>query len=81
MVEQYELAEEMLAGKTWFFGDRFSCADAYFYWAFRRGAAFGSDLSRFKNCVAHRQRVEQRDSVRALLAHEEQVKAEFARSA
>ena len=81
MVEQYELAEEMLAGKTWFFEERFSCADAYFYWTFRRGAAFGADLSRFKNCMAHRQRMEQRASVKALLAHEEQVKAEFARAA
>ena len=80
MVEQYELAEEMLAGKTWFFEERFSCADAYFYWTFRRGAAFGADLSRFKNCMAHRQRMEQRASVQALLAHEEQVKAEFARA-
>ena len=78
MVEQYELAETMLAGKTWFF-DRFSCADAYFYWTFRRGGAFGADLSRYKNCIAHRQRIEQRDSVKALLAHEELVKAEFAR--
>ena len=81
MVEQYELAEEMLAGKTWFFEERFSCADAYFYWTFRRGAAFGADLSRFKNCMAHRQRMEQRASVQALIAHEEQVKAEFARAA
>ncbi|MDI9330883.1 MAG: glutathione S-transferase family protein [Alphaproteobacteria bacterium] len=81
MVEQYELAEKLLAGKNWFFNERFSCADAYFYWTFRRGDAFGGDLSRFKNCIAHRQRMEQRPSVQALLAHEEQVKAEFARAA
>ena len=68
MVEQYELAEELLEGKTWFFDNR-------------RGAAFGNDLSRFKNCLAHRQRMEQRASVKALLAHEDQVKAEFAKSA
>ena len=49
--------------------------------ALGRGAAFGADLSRFKNCMAHRQRMEQRASVQALLAHEEQVKAEFARAA
>ena len=78
MIEQYELAEEMLVGKTWFFSDRFSCADAYFYWTFRRGAAFGADLSGFKNCTAHRQRMEQRHSVQTLMAYEEKVKAEFA---
>jgi glutathione S-transferase len=77
MVEQFELAEQMLAGKTWFFGERFGCADAYFYWTFRRGGAFGADLSRFVNCTAHRARVEARASVKALLAHEEAVKAKF----
>jgi glutathione S-transferase len=81
MLEQYELAEAMLAGKTWLIGEQFSCADAYFYWTFRRGVAFGNDLSRFKNCIAHRQRMEQRDSVKDLLAHEERVKAEFAKAA
>lgn len=77
MVEQFELAEQMLAGKTWFFGDRPGCADAYFYWTFRRGAAFGGDLSGLPNCAAHRQRMESRDSVKALIAHEEAVKARF----
>ena len=43
--------------------------------------AFGGDRSAFKNCQAHRQRMEQRASVQALLAHEDQVKAEFARTA
>ena len=70
-------AEQMLAGKTWFFGERFGCADAYFYWTFRRGSAFGADLSRFANCTAHRARVEARASVKALFAHEEAVKAKF----
>ncbi len=79
MVEQFELAEQMLAGKTWFFGERFGCADAYFYWTFRRGSAFGGDLSKFSNCAAHLRRMEERPSVKALLAHEDAVKAEFAR--
>jgi glutathione S-transferase len=81
MFEQFELAEQMLAGKNWFFEDKFSCADAYFYWTFRRGAAFGADLSALKNCHAHRERVEQRDSVKTLLAFEDQVRGEFARAA
>ncbi len=81
MVEQYELAETLLTGKEWFFEDRLTCADAYFYWTFRRGMAFGNDLSQFKHCLAHRQRMEQRNSVKALLAHEDRVKAEFAKAA
>ncbi len=80
LFELYGIAEEMLAGREWFV-DRFSCADAYFYWCFRRGAQFQPDVSAFKNCVAHRQRMEQRASVQKLLAYEKQVQAGFAKAA
>lgn len=80
MFELFELADDMLAGRDWFF-DHFTCADAYFYWCFRRGSMFKADTSVFKNCLAHLQRVEQRASVRKLLAYEKQVAADFARAA
>ena len=81
MVQEFELAEKLLAGKKWFFEDRFTCADAYFYWTFRRGSAFGADLSHLVHCQAHRARVEQRASAQAMIAHENEVKAQFARAA
>jgi glutathione S-transferase len=78
--EYFAIADEMLAGRAWFF-DHFTCADAYFYWCFRRGSLFEPDTSGFKNCVAHLQRMEARPSVQKLLAYEKQVQAEFARAA
>ena len=80
LFELYALAEEMLAGREWFF-DRFSCADAYFYWCFRRGSLFRPDISGFTNCVAHLKRMEQRASVQKLLAYEKTVQAQFAKAA
>lgn len=80
LFELYGIAEEMLAGREWFV-DQFSCADAYFYWCFRRGAQFKPDVSSFKNCMAHQQRMAQRASVQKLLAYEKQVQAEFAKAA
>ena len=80
LFELFEIAEGMLAGREWFFS-HFTCADAYFYWCFRRGSLFEPDVSGFKNCMAHMQRMEQRPSVQKLLACEKQVQVEFARAA
>ena len=80
LFELFDIAENMLRGCDWFF-DRFTCADVYFYWCFRRGTLFKPDLSGFKSCMAHLQRMEQRPSVQKLLAYEKQVQAEFAKAA
>ena len=80
LFELFEIADRMLAGREWFF-DRFSCADAYFYWCFRRGSLFKPDVSGFANCMAHLRRIEQRASVQQLLAYEKKVQAEFAKAA
>ncbi|MCW5645161.1 MAG: glutathione S-transferase N-terminal domain-containing protein [Rhodoferax sp.] len=78
--EQLVIANDMLAGRDWFF-ERFGCADAYFYWCFRRAGMFKLDLSDLGHCASHQQRMEQRPSVQALLAHEAQVRAQFAKAA
>ena len=78
LFELYEIVDHMLAGRDWFFND-FTCADAYFYWCFRRGGMFKPDVSGFKNCVAHLRRMEQRPSVQKLLTYEAQVQAKFAK--
>ncbi len=77
MLELFEIADNMLAGREWFF-DHFTCADAYFYWCFRRGVMFKADVSGLTNCVADLHRMEQRPSVQKLLAYEAQVQSEFA---
>jgi glutathione S-transferase len=76
MFELFAMANEMLKGREWFF-EHFTCADAYFYWCFRRGAAFGKDQSVFEHCQKHLLRMEQRDSVKALIKHEDEVKLRF----
>ncbi len=80
LFELYDIAEGMLAGREWFF-DHFTCADAYFYWCFRRGSLFKPDVSGFSNCMAHMKRMEQRASVQRLLAYEKVVQDGFARAA
>ena len=80
LFELFEIAEGMLAGRDWFF-DHFTCADAYFYWCFRRGSLFKPDVSGFKHCMAHMHRMEQRPSVQKLLAFEKQVQTEWAKAA
>ena len=51
------------------------------FWCFRRGTQFNLDVSAFKNCVAHFERMKQRPSVRKLLAYEEEVQTAFAQAA
>ena len=80
LFELYGIAEDMLAGREWFF-ETFSCADAYFYWCFRRCTQFGLDVPQFKNCRAHMLRMESRPSVQKLLAYEKSVQADFAKAA
>jgi len=80
LFENYRIADDLLAGRDFFF-DRFTAVDAHFFWCFRRGGQFDLDLSGFKNCTAHFERMQTRPSVQKLLAFEKSVQAEFAKAA
>ena len=80
LFEDFKIADGLLAGREWFF-DHFTAPDAYFFWCFRRAISFKLDVSGFRNCVAHFERVQQRPSVRKVLAYEKQVQDAFARAA
>ena len=80
LFENYKLADAMLAGREYFF-DHFTAPDSHFFWCFRRGTLFDIDLSQFKNCTAHFERMKTRSSVQKLLAFEKSVQAEFAKVA
>jgi glutathione S-transferase len=80
LFENYKIAEDMLAGREYFF-DHFTAADAHFFWCFRRGTQFELDLSGFPNCLAHFDRMKGRASVQNVLAFEKSVQEEFARAA
>ena len=76
----YKIADDMLAGREFFF-DHFTAPDAHFFWTFRRGSQFNLDLSQFKDCSAHFERMKSRPSVQKLLAFEKSVQEEFAKAA
>jgi glutathione S-transferase len=80
LFENYRIADDMLAGRDYFF-DHFTAADAHFFWCFRRGGQFELDLSEFKNCSAHFERMKARPSVQSVLAFEQSVQERFAKSA
>ena len=80
LFETYQIADIMLAGREYFF-DHFTAPDAHFFWCYRRGLIFGLDLSGFKNCAAHFERMKMRPSVQKLLAFEKSVQEEFAKAA
>ena len=80
LFENYKIADDMLAGREFFF-DHFTAADAHFFWCFRRGVQLGLDLAPFAHCRAHFERLQQRPSVRKVLAYEAEVQSQFARAA
>jgi len=80
LFENYQIAEDKLSGREWFF-DHFTAVDAHFFWCFRRGTQFNLDLAQFKNCLAHFERMQQRPSVQKLLAYEQEVLRGFAQAA
>jgi glutathione S-transferase len=80
LFENYEIAEDTLAGREYFF-DHFTAVDAHFFWCFRRGLQFELDLSKFTNCLKHHERMKSRSSFQKLFAYEKAVQAEFAKAA
>jgi glutathione S-transferase len=80
LFEDFAVVDNLLAGREWFF-EHFTACDAYFFWCFRRAISFKLDLSQFKNCHAHLERMRARASVQKLEAHEKQVMEDFARAA
>jgi glutathione S-transferase len=80
LFEDFHIADDMLADRQWFF-DHYTACDAYFFWCFRRATLFGLDVTAFKHCVAHFERMKMRPSVQKVLAYEKQVNDEFARAA
>jgi glutathione S-transferase len=80
LFENYQIADDKLAGREWFF-EHFTAVDAHFFWCFRRGTQFNLDLSQFGHCMGHFNRMKQRPSVRKLLAYEEEVQTAFAQAA
>jgi glutathione S-transferase len=80
LMELFKIADDMLAGREFFF-DRFTAPDAHFFWCQRRARQFELDFSGFKHCSAHFDRMLQRPSVQKLTAFEKSVQEDFAKAA
>jgi glutathione S-transferase len=83
LAEHYGIADQLLAGRDWFF-DHYTAPDAYFFWTFLRAIRFEPkylDLSKLPNCHAHLERMQQRPSVQKLLAFERQTQETFSKAA
>jgi glutathione S-transferase len=80
LLEDFRIAEGMLASREWFFS-HFTACDAYFFWCVRRALSFELDLSAYGSCMAHFERMQQRPSVRKLISYERAVQEEFSQAA
>lgn len=80
LFDDFKVMDDLLAGREWFL-PHFTAVDAYFFWCFRRGLSFKLDLSGFRHCMAHFERMNERASVKQVLAHEKKVMDAFARAA
>ena len=76
----FEVANDMLAGREYFFG-KWCAADSHFMWCWRRAIQFGLDFSKYGNCSGHCERIQKRPAVARALEFEKQVQTELARAA
>jgi glutathione S-transferase len=77
----FEIANDLLSGREYFFDNKWCAADSHFMWCWRRATQFGLDFSKYKNCVAHYERMQKRPAVARALDYERQVQAELAKAA
>ena len=80
LFEDLKVIDDLLAGREWFF-PHFTACDAYFFWCFKRAISFKLDVSGFRNCRAHHERMVRRPSVQQAVVHEKRLQEEFARAA
>ena len=80
LFEDLKVVDDLLAGREWFF-PQFTACDAYFFWCFKRAISFKLDVTGFRNCSAHHERMRGRPAVQKVLAYEKKLQEEFARAA
>jgi len=80
LFEDLKVIDDLLAGREWFF-PHFTACDAYFFWCFKRAISFKLDVSDFRNCTAHHERMRGRPAVQKVLAYEKKLQDEYARAA
>ena len=79
LLENFTIANQMLHGRNYLFGD-YTGPDAHLFWCMRRAGQLGVDLSSLPNLISHFERMMQRKSVKKLLAFEEETLKAFSNS-
>jgi glutathione S-transferase len=80
LFEAFQIGDDLLTGREYFF-DQFTAPDAHFFWCCRRATQLGVDISGFPQVAAHFKRMQERASVKKLLAYENEVNERFAKTA
>jgi glutathione S-transferase len=80
LLEAFQIGDGLLAGRDYFF-DHFTAPDAHFFWCCRRASQLGVSVSDFPNVAAHFKHMQERPSVKKLLAYEKEVNEGFAKTA
>ena len=75
-----KVGDDLLVGREYFF-DHFTAPDAHFFWCCRRATQLEVDISGFPSVMAHYKRMQERPSVKKLLAYEKEVNEGFAKTA
>lgn len=79
LAENFAVADERLKGREFFF-DHYTVVDAYFFWCVRRASQLGAPIDPHPAVKAHFERMQQRDSVKKLLAFEAKTLDELAKA-
>ncbi len=78
--ENFRIGDDLLAGREYFF-DHFTAPDAHFFWCCRRATQLEVDISGCPSVATHFKRMQERPSVKKLLAYEKEVNEAFAKTA
>ena len=77
MDEYFQLVEDCLAARPWWYGAEWSAMDGYLYWVFWRVEGAGYDVARFPRFRAHARAMEARPAVQRAIAREEAAQAQL----
>jgi len=80
LFEAFKIGDGLLAGRDYFF-DHFTAPDAHFFWCCRRATQLGVAVSGFPNVESHFKRMQERSSVKKLLAYDKELSEGSAKTA
>ena len=80
LFENFKIGDDLLAGREYFF-DHFTAPDAHFFWCCRRATQLGVAVSGFPNVESNFKRMQERSSVKKLLAYDKELSEGSAKTA